>query len=175
VRETSSLPDGDGAALDWYFATTGITADLEALRERYYKVPAGCLDMRPVLMKGPGWRSWENFDRTVQTLLYAEQWRDRRNKVIALREALREGRQATEHFRVMYGVRKLPALDHITDARYRETGWVSAANASELPPAAETPAAEMPFERCTYFDAVEALDCYLPLTLLPISNVEAGT
>jgi hypothetical protein len=44
--------------------------------------------------------------------------------------------------------------------------------------AVETPellySAGQAFERCAYFDAVEALDCYLPLTLLSVENAEAG-
>jgi len=158
------FPSGDGVALDWYFATTGITADLDDLRERYYQVPGipsqndqpemGYLDMRPVVLDGPGWRTWHNFDQTVQTLLYAEAWRERRNKVIALREALRDGGAETERFRVMYGVDNLPRLDYVADHTYRRTGWIG--------------------DRCAYFDAIEALDCYLPLTVRPLVPEEVS-
>jgi len=151
VRNTG----GVGAALDWYFATTGIRADLDTLRTRDYTVHAGSLHQRPTLLQGSGWRTWDNFDRTVQTLLYDEQWRERRNKVLALREALRGGAQTTERFRVMYGVAALPLLDAVADTRYRETGWIEAC--------------------CAYFDAVEALDCYLPLALRPPQAQGEGT
>ncbi|NCC34849.1 MAG: hypothetical protein EOM24_22965, partial [Chloroflexia bacterium] len=80
VRETSA--SGEGTALDWYLATTGIMADLDDLRTRYYRVPQGHLELRPVRLDGTGWRTWANVDQTLQTLLYDEQWRDRRNKVV---------------------------------------------------------------------------------------------
>jgi hypothetical protein len=62
--------------------------------------------------------------------------------VIALREALRSGANATQRYRTAYTLNLLPEL-HPGYPDARVTGWVG--------------------DRCGYFDAIEALDCYLPL------------
>jgi hypothetical protein len=69
---------------------------------------------------------------------------DRRNKVIALYDALRLGKRETERFRVAYGVTLLPALEGVTDTQYRRNGWIG--------------------DTCPYFDAIEAFDFLHPLT-----------
>jgi hypothetical protein len=68
-------------------------------------------------------------------------WGDRQNKVIALREALREGSDAVQRFLTAYGG-SLPTLDSSVRS-LQETGWSS--------------------HICGYFDAIEALDFYVPL------------
>ena len=62
---------------------------------------------------------------------------------VTLRNALREGPGAVERFRVAYSLKKLPELAP-NIAKMQETGWDGQ-------------------NRCGYFDAVEALDLYLPL------------
>ena len=71
-----------------------------------------------------------------------EAWRDRRNKVKQLREVLREGGTAVEQFRRNFNLPELPELDQ-TRQHLQEQGWDGT--------------------RCGYFDAIEALDFYLPL------------
>lgn len=148
-RETQKNRPGI-SALDWHFATTGITASLGELRSRAYtsarsNSKPGDLTMRPVALERPGleegWRSWRDFSKLVHTFKHEEPWRDRRNKVIALREALRAGEQDTRMFLINYNIPELPELDLGTDLQ-RE-GWGD--------------------ERCGYFDAIEALDLYLPI------------
>ena len=68
-------------------------------------------------------------------------WHGHRNKVIALREVLREGPEATRIFLEGLG-ENLPELDR-DHAAWQKTGWVG--------------------EKCGYFDAIEALDFYVPL------------
>jgi hypothetical protein len=150
----------DCAALDWYCATTGISADLERLRERLYSVHAdlfkekvdGKLHMRPLRLRSddrlPGdehWRTWDNFSAIAGALHDPNgPWYERRNKVLALREALRQGPQAVRRFRTMYTVDQLPGAAGLpSDAR--QTGWDG--------------------DRCVYFDAIEALDFTLPITI----------
>lgn len=153
ARDVRARTRQDCAALDWYCATTGISADLERLRDRLYTVPAGMLPMRPVARLEPGktlpigqsWRTWESFSAIAGALHNPDgPWYERRNKVLALREALRQGPQAVRRFRTMYTVDQLPGAAGLpSDAR--QTGWDG--------------------DRCVYFDAIEALDFTLPITI----------
>lgn len=135
-----------GSALDWHFAVSGISGRLGEIRKREYEASEGLLGMRPVTLNGPGfddWRSWEAFVTLVESFAGSD-WAERRNKVIALRETLRAGKDATRHFRTAYSVAQLPPLPvDGTSSEYRETGWRDG--------------------RCVYFDAIEALDFYVPL------------
>ena len=78
----------------------------------------------------------------VKTFLVEDEWRERHNKVIALRQALRDGPSAVSRFRSAYGLETLPPLS-ASIAALQHTGWDGG--------------------RCGYFDAVEALDFFLPL------------
>jgi hypothetical protein len=135
----------DASALDWYFAGAGIADELEMLRKRFYRVEEGDLTIRPVLLRpGLTWHTWSGFRAAVNTLNNDEQWIGRRNKVIALREALRGGPAMVRQFRSQYGLEKLALPPFETaDKDYLESGWIG--------------------DRCVYFDAIEAMDFYLPL------------
>ncbi|MGC8779538.1 MAG: Cas10/Cmr2 second palm domain-containing protein [Anaerolineae bacterium] len=147
IKET----DGDKrrvSALDWHFGVTGLVRPLKQLREREYRTRDGWLHMRPVLLTPVNtseWRSWEVFSDLLGAFATHRDWRGRRNKVKALREALRNGPEATELFlRNLADAVELPdssGLVSVPQARLR--GWHG--------------------ERCIYFDAVEALDFYVPL------------
>jgi len=134
------------SALDWHFAATGLFGDVEAIRERHYTGSDGRLEMRPVPLtkQAASWRSWPGFSAVTKDLLILDDnWRDRRNKIIALRQALRDGSTAVRRFRRAYDLETLPLLDAGTP-ELQDTGWDGRG-------------------RCGYFDAVEALDFYLPL------------
>jgi len=133
------------SALDWHFAATGLFGDVKAIRQRHYTVRAGHLEMRPVLLhKQVGeWRSWPGFACATKDFLIGKAWAGKRNKVIALRKALRGGPEAVAQFRSAYGLEELPLLAAGREA-LQSTGWDGAG-------------------RCGYFDAVEALDFFLPL------------
>ena len=133
------------SALDWHFAATGLFGNIEAIRLRQYTTPDGHLEMRPVLLKEQpsDWRSWTGFARVTKEFLIGKEWKDKRNKVIALREALRNGPKAVEQFRSAYGLKPLPLLA-AGIAALQTTGWDGTG-------------------RCGYFDAVEALDFFTPL------------
>lgn len=133
------------SALDWHFAATGLFGTVEAIRLRQYTTPDGHLEVRPVTLKEqPGfWRSWTGFARITKEFLIGEEWKDKRNKVIALRQALREGPEAVVRFRSAYGLEPLPLLAAGIEA-LQTTGWDG-------------------IGRCGYFDAIEALDFFTPL------------
>lgn len=143
--------EGKGAVMDWHFATSGVVLPLKQIREREYKSAEGkSLLMRPVgfqldgTTKDTEWRTWENF-KSMMTEFQDEKgkWIGRRNKVKALRDALRQGPNAVVQFRSNYdGLPLLPEISGQTQL-VRETGWLD--------------------KHCGYFDAIEALDFYEPL------------
>lgn len=137
-----SQPGFDAAAIDWHLALSGISAPLETMRRRLYATPDGSLVHRPLFRDGPGWEAWDSLASTIAAFNRPE-WRERQNKVLDLREALRAGPNATRAFRTAYGVDALPPITGTLGDDYRRSGWAG--------------------DICAYFDAIEALDFYLPL------------
>lgn len=147
-----ALAGKDGATvMDWHFATSGVVLALGELRQREYTSNDGrSLLMRPVWLDPvPGqkrtskyWRSWHNFARVTHEF-QKDEWADRRNKVKALRNALRSGPDAVTQFLHNYRIKDgLPLILEQPDmAKY---GWQG--------------------DDCGYFDAVEATDFFIPLT-----------
>ena len=142
--------DGKGAVMDWHFSTSGVVLPLKQIRAREYVSAEGnCLLMRPVglrldaTIKDTEWRTWENFASVMAKFQDQDgKWFGRRNKVKALRDALRQGPKAVEQFLANY---QIPALPDIPgQSRMPTTGWQG-------------------HEDCGYFDAIEALDFYDPL------------
>lgn len=148
VKEQDS---GDLSALDWHLAASGLIGSISEIREREYKVPAGNLAMRPVLLKEQSneWRTWIGFTKVVQDFLN-QGWRDRKNKVMALREVLRRGSQATQEFLSAYRLENLPlfpeAIGQKRRKKFAKDGWSTPTGGT-----------------CCYFDAIEALDFYIGL------------
>lgn len=136
--------DRQVSALDWHFAATGLFGDLDAIRARHYTVKAGHLHLRPVRLPADGvtWRTWPGFTAVTKTLAMHAEWRDKHNKVVALRQALRDGPEAVKRFRTIYQLKELPAWPG-GPPPLQESGW--------------------DVDRCGYFDAVEALDFFVPL------------
>jgi hypothetical protein len=137
----------DASALDWHFAMSGIGGTLEQIREREYRAVKGDpLYLRPLALHAPGltpeWFSWATFDRVTRTFQTDDYWRQRRNKVKELREVLRRGPLAVEQFLQAFTIKSLPTIDS-TKADLQQRGWFGS--------------------YCGYFDAIEALDFYLPL------------
>jgi hypothetical protein len=141
-------------ALDWHFAVSGLVLPLKEVRRREYTTDAvkkpdsgveeGNLLMRPVRLSNPAgdWRSWENFTRLMAEFMKDEEedgkWAGRRNKIKALRDALRGGPDAVRLF--LYG-ETLPDIPQRPDMKIY--GWQGGA--------------------CGYFDVIEALDFFVPL------------
>lgn len=142
------------SAMDWHFASAGLFGELEAIRDRHYAVPAGRLEMRPISLRPVDgtWRTWPAFAHVVQEFLIGPAWTGKRNKVLGLREALRDGPDAVRQFRSAYELQGLPALTG--DDEGDTTGWVvdRALVAEGKGP-----------RRCGYLDAIEATEFFVPL------------
>jgi len=142
-RKASPYNEQDLSAIDWHFAVSGAVLDLAQIREREYTVEAGRLTMRPVRLGASvasDWHSWETFARMVEGFR-SEEWAERRNKTKALRDALRDGPEAVRQFLPAYS---LPALPVVPDnPESAKTGWIG--------------------KECTCFDAIEALEFFVPL------------
>ncbi len=148
VREAlRDHPELSASALDWHFAMSGIGGTIKQIRDRECQGKAGPMHLRPVALHAPilkpNWYTWATFDRVTRDFQSGPDWRARRNKVKELREVLREGPVAVERFRRAFTLNKLPVLD-AGKAALQQTGWDGAT--------------------CGYFDPIEALDFYLPLT-----------
>jgi hypothetical protein len=148
ITELRERREGDVTALDWHFATAGLLDDLETIRNREYTVRESTVQedkllyLRPVSLNcAEDWRSWANFERIIQEFK-DEPWQDRRNKVKALREILRTGSDdAVEYFLTAHSMTGLPDIPEMPDMKHK--GWQG--------------------KRCGYFDAIEAMDFYIPL------------
>lgn len=148
IRDTGR----DGAAVDWHFAISGIAGDLAAIRRREYRVALDAaapksndanLIMRPVLLDAASgdWRAWRVFTALAAEFAHPDgEWYDRRNKVKALREALRSGPDAVREFIRTYRLDALPGTEEL-NAEARQTGWTAG--------------------RCVYFDAIEMMDLFV--------------
>lgn len=147
---------GDFSALDWHLAASGLSGSISEIRDREYRVKipdfkeVASLEMRPVSLKkeiDSDWRTWEGFTKVVQHLNENEDWKGRRNKVIALRDVLRQGIEATQKFLKNYRIKdeQLPTFPECSgqSKSLAEKGWLNGI--------------------CGYFDAIEAMDFYISL------------
>ncbi len=148
-RYARDQANGDLSALNWHFATGGLLGNLQEIRKREYTVPAGTLTMRPLPLHATGWQSWPAFTSVVETLKEAPEWKGHHNKVIALREILRQGPEATRIFLKELGETLPPLGREQEDKTLQRTGWIGENGAAT----------------CGYFDAIEALEYYIPLSL----------
>ena len=134
----------DAMAMDWHFSTSGAVLELNEIRTREYTDHKGrSLLMRPVRVGSfhPGdWQTWENFVKATNAFR-KDEWAGRRNKVKALRDALRAGESAVQQFLTNYGIDNLPPIDGL-DTMHQK-GWQD--------------------NRCGYFDAIEAMDLFIDL------------
>ncbi|GAB4400409.1 MAG: hypothetical protein OHK003_25970 [Anaerolineales bacterium] len=135
VKDTK--PETDFSAIDWHFAQSGLSGSLKVIREREYTVKSGCLAMRPLKMKGDP-RSWETVKSVMRS--FDKEWSEKRNKVIGLREPLRNGGDAVRKYLLDYELSSLPEIPGLA---IQDTGWHD--------------------KRCYYFDAIELLDHYVSL------------
>jgi hypothetical protein len=151
-----------GSFLDWHIAMSGLIGDLEEIRERDYRIhkrgaDAEWLTLRPVKVGAAhderDVRLWGTIARG--TLAFQLDWADKRNKVKALREALRGGMQSVKQFSTNYlqlngpAASVLPVLPGVDAEKY---GWVD--------------------KRCAYYDAVELMDMYVPLSAAAVDGGE---
>ena len=130
------------SALDWHIAASGLLGSIGEIREREYQ--NGKLTTRPMRSHDytNSWLTWTDFAEVVRAFNEKEPWKDKRNKIIALREVLREGITATEQFLKAYAIDELPAFPK-ANSSLKEKGWDRG--------------------HCRYFDAIEAMDFYIQL------------
>lgn len=147
---------GDFSALDWHLAASGLSGSISEIRQREYsvKIPdfdeIASLSMRPVSLKKEqdrDWRTWEGFTKVVQHFNEDEEWKGRHNKVIALRDVLRQGIDATKKFLKNYRIKdeQLPTFPESSGGseNLAKDGWLDRV--------------------CGYFDAIEAMEFYISL------------
>jgi len=137
------------SALDWHIAQSGLLGELGEIREREYSGKAGgSLALRPIRLRDQQneWRTWPAFRTILHTFKYGEEWSGKRNKVIRLREVLREGEERTRQFLKLYRLRALPIYDQAS-GDLAEQGWTSSDG----------------MRVCGYFDVIEALEFFTPL------------
>jgi len=137
----------DFSAIDWHLAASGLIGSVNDIREREYQGPEGKLYMRPVLLtQNDEWHTWQGITKVIQELNNGERWKDKRNKVIALREVLRKGSRATKEYLKAYDLGDLPLFknDDNQATQLSQNGWLN--------------------RICGYFDAIEAMEFYVSLT-----------
>lgn len=137
--------DISGSCLDWHFALSGLGGSIEEIRAREYTVDEGELALRPVtLADNPvqAEHAWPVVRRGIQAF-QQEQWAGRRNKIKVLRDALREGPDAVEHFLAAFN-NSAPLPEVLSrGSDWQTTGWHGRV--------------------CGYFDAIELADWFIPL------------
>lgn len=141
------------SALDWHLAGSGLTGSITEIREREYQIKIDNktqnLAMRPVRLNPhySEWRTWDFIIEVIKEFKEGEDWKDRKNKVMALREILRQGsNDAIKHFLENYNLSKLPQYSK-SDIE-GEKAWLDGEGNNLY---------------CAYFDAIEAMDFYISL------------
>lgn len=147
--------DWDDSCLDWHFALSGLSGGIDDIQEREYRVKSGWLTLRPIALKvnprEPA-HAWEVVRRGIESFQdlppssqsdKKPKWSTRRNKVKALRDALRDGPDSVKHFLMKFNENKpLPDVEpSLSD--WKDTGWQGG--------------------YCGYFDALELADWFVPL------------
>jgi hypothetical protein len=146
------------SAIDWHIATSGLIGSLQEIRQKEYRSrrdpqrkEGGSLAMRPLLLEPKDtslddWQTWENAVHLFKEFKKPS-WQEKRNKIAALREVLRNGKEATDEFLSVYPDDQLPGLPNTVNQTIRDdlnrTGWRD--------------------NVCGYFDVIEALDFYTAL------------
>jgi hypothetical protein len=151
--EKERLRCSDFSALDWHIAASGLSGSISEIRKREYQVLEGNLVMRPLyLYSDSDWRNWEDFSKITDNFNTHSDWVGRRNKVIALREQLRQGKEKTNQFLQVYGLDKnyLPRFENSSTNDFHQYGWIDDPRTNS--------------RVCGYFDAIEAMEFYIPLT-----------
>lgn len=149
-RQQEGWRDEEIGAIDWHFTVGGLYGSVEEIRRREYSHDTRSLTLRPVAVEQPQKaeeRNWHTVEKGIAIFQEAKEpeekrvWSTRRNKVKALREALREGPEAVERFRTLYlDNQELPDVGF---PDFRSDGYRN--------------------ERCGYFDALELSDWYMPI------------
>lgn len=124
----------DCSALDWHFAQSGLSGSLEMIRKREYMVKAGKLYLRPLTID-----KWDQVNSIMEEF-NGDYWGEKHNKVVGLREPLRDGPLAVSKYRLDFELNELPKFAGLN---VRANGWLDGV--------------------CYYFDAIELLDHHVAL------------
>lgn len=152
LSEKERLGISDFSGLDWHIAPSGLLGSISDIRQREYQVTEGNLTMRPLYLQSDSdWRNWDDFSEVVNKFNTHRDWTNRRNKVIALREQLRQGSEKTKQFLQVYGLNEnyLPRFSKSKYDNLYQSGWT------------EDPRTNT--RVCGYFDAIEAMEFHIPL------------
>ncbi|AFZ60964.1 hypothetical protein H6G54_11140 [Anabaena cylindrica FACHB-243] len=147
--EKEELKILDFSALDWHIAPSGLLGSISDIRQREYQVAEGNLTMRPLYLHSDSdWRNWDDFSEVVNKFNTDSDWS--RNKVIALREQLRQGSEKTKQFLQVYGLNEnyLPQFGKAKSDDLYQSGWIDHRTNTKV---------------CGYFDAIEAMEFHIPL------------
>ncbi|YAF95631.1 MAG: hypothetical protein AB3A66_24315 [Nodularia sp. CChRGM 3473] len=153
VKENKEFEPDGFSAIDWHLAASGLLGSISEIRKLEYHISvdnkdAGNLTMRPVRLENHSgdWRTWEGFTQVIREFKDGKDWKERHNKVMALREVLRKASDdATKDFLLAYKLSQLPSFPKSSgqSEQLAEKGWLN--------------------NRCGYFDAIEAMDFYIEL------------
>jgi hypothetical protein len=141
-------PETGPSAVDWHITAGGLYGDLEEMRNREYEVADGHLTLRPIFVSEPDdangiavkqtWRTFQSILTHFQT-----QWGSHQNKAEGLRAILRKGSAETQLYKMRYlSDSDSPDLPNV--AGFADSGWHDG--------------------YCGYYDALELMDKYIPLT-----------
>ena len=149
-KQTNNYENTLFSALDWHIVASGLIGSIHEIRKREYevKIPerdeTASLTMRPMRSESieNEWRNWAKFSTVVNEFNTGDNWKDKRNKLMKLRDVLRQGKEATEQFRQLYGLDNLPDFPG-ANSKLKKQGWWEGV--------------------CGYFDAIETMEFYIPL------------
>lgn len=165
------MEDTAGSYLDWHFALTGLSGDIDFIRKREYEEPAGWLTLRPVAVgenQLQPHRSWQVVWKGIQAFQDLQKngrdepdWSGRRNKMKTLHEVLRQGPTAVSQFLLHYNENNpLPSV-YESAKDWPRQGWQDLGSDS-------LKQEQKPY--CGYFDALELADWFIPLSLEEKTN-----
>lgn len=137
--------NGMTQSLDWHFGTNGIIEPLKTIRSRSYKVDGKDIIMRPVSLSDASAYNFSSFEYIVKEFQVGDDWAKRRNKFKALIAKLRKGPDEVSAFLANARLPGLPCAIRLKskDVEISNKGWAGS--------------------ECYYFDALEAIDFYIPL------------
>jgi hypothetical protein len=153
----------DSSLMDWHITTGGLYGDLDEMRERDYRTEDGWLQLRPVFVDfNPDYpfQSWPQIQRVATE--FQSKWRSHRSKAKGLMDALRLGNAQAYAYQARFVKDKgitLPAIDRVTSGY---TWWPDVYDDDIDKKWQQLHGDNNP--RCLYYDALELMDLYIPIT-----------
>lgn len=142
----------DCGCIDWHLAVSGLNSELGQIRRREYETPYGSLTTRPV-STDQSERSWKTIHKGIEAFR-GPGWKNRRNKLKALRDVLRDGPDAVKQFITHYNEGNPLPVVFASNFDWSSCGWQG--------------------KHCGYFDALELEDTWIDLSDAPQAMREGG-